>query len=1133
MAAEGSVVIQIDGDDSGFEKSLNGLKSAAGKAAKGVAAGIAGITAALGGAAVAAVHSADSLDQAMNQFASSTGTGKEALSGYENVLKDIYANNYGESFEDIAGAMAAVTQQMGHLDDAELQNVTEAAFVLRDTFGYEVPESVRASKALMDQFGISGEEAMNLIANGAQNGLDFSGELLDSIDEYSVQFAKVGMSADDMFRIFQSGAESGAFNLDKIGDAVKEFAIRAIDGSDTTIDGFQRLGMNADEMAARFAAGGEAARGAFQEVIRGLAEMDDPVSQSIAGVDLFGTMWEDLGPEVVTQLSTINGAAYGAADALDQIHQIRYDDLSSVLEGVRRSVELAAIPIGQALIPKLAEAAQQAGEMVRSLSEAFQTGGFAGLGSELASQLSAIGPQIAAAAPTMLASIGELIQSLAAGIAASAPELWTAGMSIVQTIGDSILAAAPQMLHAALSLMQNLADGISANLPSLIPAALSMLSEISAGLRSGVGQLVDGALAIVQAIGEGIISSLPALIESVPEIVTNIAGIINDNAPKLIETALYLIAQLAKGLVEAIPALIANIPKIIEAIVSVFMAFNWLDLGKTVISMFKNGITAMVGAVRGAAGNVLNAINNTLKNLPQTLLNLGRQGIQGLINGVKSLVGAVGGAIRTVANTILNGIKSLPGKLLDIGKQMIQGLINGIKSGISGVVGAIGDTVSSAVDKAKSLLGIHSPSRVMRDQVGLMIARGMALGISKGEREVLGVADRLNGKLLQKEEQLNEQIAAMEQEARDRQAAAELADYQQKLADKYEQLGKAEISERQKIQAEIAQLEADWNEKQLEAQKEAEQEKLEAQLDTLEKFQEEYEKALDEIEKSQESMANKLAGYGELFSKVEKETGSFLELGDLQADIDAINRYGDALESLKARGVSGSLLDEIADMGVDDATAYTEQLLAMTDDQYNEYMSLWEQKQQAAQQAASQFYRDEMEALGREFVDKIPEELGEVKDEMRDIGVQGIQGMIDGMYSKSGVLYSAAASIVSQAIAAMRAAADIHSPSKKAAKLVGAPLAQGVGAGFAQAYPAVMDKIRTAFDISMAQTSARLQSAASSRGGSVTREVTNNTTTVDRIVRIEVTGSDGEFVRWLRGKLKAEDKRVGGNLVEE
>ena len=151
-------------------------------------------------------------------------------------MEAVYKNNYGDSFEDIGDAISQV-KNLGEMDEASLQNVTESAFALRDTFEYDISESTRAAKALMDNFGISGEEAMNLIASGAQNGLDYSGELLDSISEYSVQFEKVGLDADDMFANLSKGAESGAFNLDKVGDAVKEMAIRVVDGSDTTRQG--------------------------------------------------------------------------------------------------------------------------------------------------------------------------------------------------------------------------------------------------------------------------------------------------------------------------------------------------------------------------------------------------------------------------------------------------------------------------------------------------------------------------------------------------------------------------------------------------------------------------------------------------------------------------------------------------------------------------------------------------------------------------------------------------------------------------------------------------------------------------------------------------------------------------------
>lgn len=318
----------------------------------------AGVVAGITGLATKAVSSAVDLDKAMNQFASSTGTSTNELKKYEDVLKNIYGNNYGDDFLDIANAMGEVKKQMGNLDEATLQNLTESAFALRGTFEYDVKESVRASKAMMDNFGISGEEAMNLIANGAQNGLDYSEEFLDSISEYSVQFAKLGLDADDMFKIFEKGSKNGAFNLDKIGDAVKEFGIRVIDGSDTTIAGFEAIGLNADEMAKKFAKGGDSAKKAFNETITALVKMKDPLEQNTAGVNLFGTMWEDLGVDAISALAGIEDGAYGTADAMNNLKEVKYDDLGSMFEGLTRQLELLLLPLGEALMPILSDLIQ-------------------------------------------------------------------------------------------------------------------------------------------------------------------------------------------------------------------------------------------------------------------------------------------------------------------------------------------------------------------------------------------------------------------------------------------------------------------------------------------------------------------------------------------------------------------------------------------------------------------------------------------------------------------------------------------------------------------------------------------------------------------------------------------------------
>jgi phage-related tail protein len=295
--------------------------------------------------------SSDSQD-AFQQFAAATGAASNEMGKYKDMINDVYKDNFGESINDVAEAMATVNQNMSYLDDSALQRCTEYAYTLSDTFGVDVAESIRAADSLIKNYGVSAREAFNLMTQGMQSGLNFSDELFDNIDEYSVQFKKLGLDAEDMFSVFANGAQNGAFNLDKIGDAVKEFSIRAIDGSDTTKQGFEALGMNADEMAQKFGAGGKTAKEAFNEVIEGLASMDDPVAQSAAGVNLFGTMWEDLGPQVITSMSTASDAIDKSRESVEGLVNVKYDTLSGALGGLWRTIQVDVLqPIGNQLIP--------------------------------------------------------------------------------------------------------------------------------------------------------------------------------------------------------------------------------------------------------------------------------------------------------------------------------------------------------------------------------------------------------------------------------------------------------------------------------------------------------------------------------------------------------------------------------------------------------------------------------------------------------------------------------------------------------------------------------------------------------------------------------------------------------------
>ena len=311
------------------------------------------ISAGVAAGGIALTNSAMSLENAVAKYVSITNTAERETDKYKQVLENINNNNYGEGYEDIADSMAQVTMQLKDLNEQDLQNITEKAIALRDMFGYDVSESVRAVKAMMDNLNVSADEAFNLISEGKKQGLDFSNELLDNINEYSVQFGKLGLSAEDMFNIFKVGADNGAFNLDKIGDAVKEFSIRVIDGSKTTVDGFKRIGLNADTMAKKFANGGEEAKQAFIEVVNRLGSMNDKVSQSIAGVDLFGTMWEDLGPTVITSFSKMDNGISKSSDSMQKSIDQLYNTTKKKAETQLKRLQSLGADFGEEMLPVL------------------------------------------------------------------------------------------------------------------------------------------------------------------------------------------------------------------------------------------------------------------------------------------------------------------------------------------------------------------------------------------------------------------------------------------------------------------------------------------------------------------------------------------------------------------------------------------------------------------------------------------------------------------------------------------------------------------------------------------------------------------------------------------------------------
>ena len=271
--------------------------------------------------------------------------------------------------------------------------------------------------------------------------------------------------------------------------------------------------------------------------------------------------------------------------------------------------------------------------------------------------------------------VGEMLQSLQAGVAAGLPALIKSGADIINS----------------------LAQGAAQGVPKFLVQALPMLMQFSGQLRQNAGQLIDAGLNLIMELGNGLIAGIPTLIQTVPTIVSNIAGIINDNAPKLLMTAGTLIWNLAAGLIQSIPVLIQEAPKIVSAVVDVITAFNWLNLGRQMITGLKNGITNMIGGVKTAAVNVKNNVVSALQNLPTTLKNLGTNAM----NGIRTAFSTGLSAARNVVSGGVSGIKNLFSSGLNGAKSVVSSVLTAIQSKFTSVINGAKNVVRNGINAIK------------------------------------------------------------------------------------------------------------------------------------------------------------------------------------------------------------------------------------------------------------------------------------------------------------------------------------------------------------------------------------------------------------------------------------------------
>lgn len=356
--------------------------------------------------------------------------------------------------------------------------------------------------------------------------------------------------------------------------------------------------------------------------------------------------------------------------------------------------------------------------------------------------------------PMLLTTGGQLLEQLLSGIASNTPKILQAALDAIGNLVQGIQTGLPVVLEKGREILMNLATGIKNNLPSLVSQALDILMNFATTIYDNAPTLIKTGFDVLSNLVQGILDSLPVLLSKGPEIISKFANIINDNFPTILKKGFDLIVQIVKGIISAIPTLVANIPKIIRAIVDVWQAFNWLQLGKKALTLLKDGIVNMVGAVKGAASKVQTGVVNAVKALPSKLGSLAKSAMTGLRNAITNARSAVAKAGGNIMTAVVNSIKQLPTKIKTIGKNLVEGLWNGVKDKLTWLKNKLSGFATSVLDNIKEFFGIKSPSRETF-WMGDMLDQGLAQGMLDNAGKPINAMHKVTGGVLDAAKDIN------------------------------------------------------------------------------------------------------------------------------------------------------------------------------------------------------------------------------------------------------------------------------------------------------------------------------------------------------------------------------------------
>ena len=613
----------------------------------------------------------------MAKFQAQTGASSSEMNKFKNIARDVWSNNFGENVSDVADMMGRVKQQMQGISDVDLKNVTEDLITLRDVYGMDENETLRGAKQLMEQFGISSEKAFDLIAKGAQNGLDYSGELGDNIAEYAGKFKQAGYSAEEYLQTITNGVKSGSYNLDKAHDAVNEITTRMSDGTiEGSLDSFND---KVKEVFQSYKEGGATQKDVQDAIVQDIKETTNQQEALNKASIAFGTMGEDFNLKFITSLSSVGDEYNNVAGTMDKVKAIANGGLKNALSGLGRAFLDSFTPIGELITPILAGIVGLITLAIQGIQQGF-------------------------------AKVGDVISSVFGSID-------TSGITNIVNQVSKVLKPSFDEVKGAIEQMK----------VALEPIAKDILSKIIEVIQN----IVNQAQKILTVVGPPIIAIIKKIITTITEIMPVITAILKI-VGSVVSGVISFINMVVMYIGTAIATAIGFIMPIVQ-IISTIVANIWsviLLVATNIWSKISEVVTAIIDFVNNLFKKISDIINNIWSKI-QDVMNKVKDKVQGVIDNINKYFNNIKSTVYDVFNNIwskVQGVMDKVGNKISSVLQGVQNSWNGLKGFVSGVFGGIEGAVSSLVGSVKGMVngvigGINGAISIINKIPGVHIGK--------------------------------------------------------------------------------------------------------------------------------------------------------------------------------------------------------------------------------------------------------------------------------------------------------------------------------------------------------------------------------------------------------------------------